>query len=598
MAGNTVRIGTQVTGVGKASSDLDRLRDKFDRLQKQGAKGFMIGAGAAVTTAALGLLSTAAGKVIDVLGDSVRAAVEEEKSVALLGAALRANIPAWDGNTAAIEKVLTARMALGFADDEQRESLKLLVAATHDASKALAIQRIAMDLARFKGIDLATATLALVRVESGQFTGLKRLGIAIEENATVTEALAAVQKVASGQAETYARTNAGKLEVSQVKVGEAMEKLGMVIMPVLVDVLGEAADAATGLATVFDVLSGKARLTSDEGRALIDFVAGLPGPIGTAATAMRGLGDETGLLNEELSDSARAAERGAEIWDRHMVPALQDVGFEAQETGAELRDTAKDATWAAEKVGSVWEELVPRFAGVKTRLTALANEAVSAIYDPMIRASELAANAREQAEQRVIIAQKRATDESKADYTDRVEDAKLRLLELEKAALAMQIEMVGAGEANAATITTLTDKLQTAIETGSDEEVARLRALLGWLETLRAAAGKTADALSHIGTGFSRTTVTARQHGGPVAAHEPVIVGEKQAELFVPRSAGTIIPRLPSAGAGRSVGGSLSLTVNVTPAFGMTPAAARALGDAVGPAIYDYLFRRGAMART
>ena len=36
-------------GAKGAASDLDRLRDKFDRLQKQGAKGFAIGVGAAAT---------------------------------------------------------------------------------------------------------------------------------------------------------------------------------------------------------------------------------------------------------------------------------------------------------------------------------------------------------------------------------------------------------------------------------------------------------------------------------------------------------------------------------------------------------------------
>src|SRR3990170_4564735 len=74
MAGNVVRVATQVTGTAKASSDLDRLRDKFDRLQKQGAKGFAIGAGAAITAKGLDLMGMAAGSAAEFIGDSIGAA--------------------------------------------------------------------------------------------------------------------------------------------------------------------------------------------------------------------------------------------------------------------------------------------------------------------------------------------------------------------------------------------------------------------------------------------------------------------------------------------------------------------------------------------
>ena len=38
-----------------------------------------------------------------------------------------------------------------------------------------------------------------------------------------------------------------------------------------------------------------------------------------------------------------------------------------------------------------------------------------------------------------------------------------------------------------------------------------------------------------------------QQHGGPVEANRPYIVGERRAELFVPKTAGTIIPRVPDS---------------------------------------------------
>lgn len=71
---STVRIGTQVTGVAKAEGDLDRLRNKFAKLQKQGAKGFATGVGAAATLRAFSLAEAAIGGVLNVLGDATEAA--------------------------------------------------------------------------------------------------------------------------------------------------------------------------------------------------------------------------------------------------------------------------------------------------------------------------------------------------------------------------------------------------------------------------------------------------------------------------------------------------------------------------------------------
>ncbi|VVE51914.1 hypothetical protein PMO31116_04713 [Pandoraea morbifera] len=52
--------------------------------------------------------------------------------------------------------------------------------------------------------------------------------------------------------------------------------------------------------------------------------------------------------------------------------------------------------------------------------------------------------------------------------------------------------------------------------------------------------------------------VSMRAGGGPVAAGQPYIVGEKRAELFVPNTSGTILPSVPSGG-----GISVSVVTNV-----------------------------------
>lgn len=72
-----------------------------------------------------------------------------------------------------------------------------------------------------------------------------------------------------------------------------------------------------------------------------------------------------------------------------------------------------------------------------------------------------------------------------------------------------------------------------------------------------------------------------RASGGPVKAGHPYIVGEKRAELFVPRVDGNIIPRVPAMGGG----GGLSVTINAPGATAETVARIRAEIRAAAPAI-------------
>jgi hypothetical protein len=241
LADNTLKF--RATMDDQVSPKLTGIHGKFDQLGKsKGYRQFTQGLGMGAGIAAFNLIGQAVGKVFDVLGDATRAAIEDQQSQAKLGAALVANVKNFYGNTAAIERVLKARMALGFSDDEQRDSLALLVAATGDVTKALTTQRTAMDLARLKGISLGDASEALVKVEAGQFRILKSLGIELANGATQTEALAAVQAVAAGQAEDYSATTSGAVLAMQVQFNELQEEIGQELLPILLELATFAKD--------------------------------------------------------------------------------------------------------------------------------------------------------------------------------------------------------------------------------------------------------------------------------------------------------------------------------------------------------------------
>ena len=55
---------------------------------------------------------------------------EDQASQALLGTALKNNIPNWDGNAKGVEKYASAQAKLGFADDDVRTSIGQLIGVT------------------------------------------------------------------------------------------------------------------------------------------------------------------------------------------------------------------------------------------------------------------------------------------------------------------------------------------------------------------------------------------------------------------------------------------------------------------------------------
>lgn len=274
-------------------------------------KGFAQGLGLGVGLGGVGLAIAAGQQLKSVLTDMTTSALDDEASISRLSAALQANVPAWNGDTSAIEARIKASERLGFSDAEQRDSLARLVAATHDSTQALVLEKTAMDLARFRRIDLATASTALTLVEGGVYRSLKSLGIVLKDGATQTEALAAVEKVAGGQAEAYANTNQGKLTASQVKLDEVMVRLGEKTMPVLVDVMGAVADSAGPVVDRLGEIAAAAQHVVDVADNLVgantaaadstDFLGSKTDPLGKA---LHGLADDMQWLANYSHDEA------------------------------------------------------------------------------------------------------------------------------------------------------------------------------------------------------------------------------------------------------------------------------------------------------
>lgn len=242
-------------------------------------KGMVLGAG----IGAFNLLTGAISSAVGMMGEMRLAYQEDQVSQQKLATSLQSNVERWDGQTAAIEKVIAAQMRLGFSDDEQRSSLAELAGVTRDVTEAQELQSLAMDLARFKNLDLGTASDILGKVYAGNMGTLSRYGIVLEEGATSTEALAAIQKLAAGQAEAYADTSLGKEEAAHLKVAEAQEKVGKILDEISTVIIPIAADAIT---TLVDGFSDFWEATQPIRTALGPILVGVFGVIGDAVSGV------------------------------------------------------------------------------------------------------------------------------------------------------------------------------------------------------------------------------------------------------------------------------------------------------------------------
>lgn len=303
----------------RLSGDLGRADDQAKKAATSfGGIGSTLGSFITPTTAAV----AAVGTLTVAMGAAASAALEEEKGIAALTASLRANDPAAANHIDAIEETIRQRENLAFADDEQRESLAALVSVTKDANKALALQRTAMDLARLKGISLASASELLGKVYGGNVGILSRYGIQLERGTSATEALAEIQRRAAGQAEEFANTSTGAIESMNIVFDDVVEDIGALLLPVLRDlalfVRDDLLPTLREMAPVFEAIGDG-----------IGFVVGLinhfVNPFGVILDEQKKAAKETDKLIEDQADS----------WESYSQ-TISDASFSIEAAAEEI----------------------------------------------------------------------------------------------------------------------------------------------------------------------------------------------------------------------------------------------------------------------
>lgn len=200
------------------------------------------------------------------------------------------------------KKILDAAAAttkLGFDDEDAAQSISKLYQHTGDLSKAIQANGVAMDLARAKHIDLSSASKLVSLAMEGGGKALTEYNITLKKGETGAQALAELQQKLSGQAEAYAKTQAGATEIINQNLGNLQEKIGEQLLPIIAELTQRLvpiiekilnwADANPKLTQAIVVVTAAIGGLLVVLPALIGFIAAIASPIGLTVLAIAAL---------------------------------------------------------------------------------------------------------------------------------------------------------------------------------------------------------------------------------------------------------------------------------------------------------------------
>ena len=221
--------------VVKVVGDIKGLTQALD---KAGGEVKIFGKGVSVGgVASMAAFAGGAAIAAKALLDMTNAAAADRDEQAKLAKTIANATGSTQDYTAAVDEAIAAGQAMAFSDSETRAALEPLVTSTGDVALATQQLAIAQDLARFAGVDLATAADAVAKAKSGQDKALKTLVPGLKIGADATETLGNAAKVAAGQADTFAKSSAGMAAKSGDALGELGETIGSALLPVLDELL-------------------------------------------------------------------------------------------------------------------------------------------------------------------------------------------------------------------------------------------------------------------------------------------------------------------------------------------------------------------------
>jgi hypothetical protein len=131
---------------------------------------------------------------------------------------------------------------LGFQGSEAIRAMGTLVTATGSVEQANKLMAISADYARDKHIDMNTAAVAMARATTGNMKAFTAYGITLDKtlpkNQAITKAFDELNKKIGKQAESYAKSFAGQMDILNEKFDNIVQAIGGKVLPVFNALLG------------------------------------------------------------------------------------------------------------------------------------------------------------------------------------------------------------------------------------------------------------------------------------------------------------------------------------------------------------------------
>jgi len=196
-------------------------------------KGVSITAFKAIGGAAL----AAAGAIAAFTAKAIQGAIEDERSVILTNAALKARGFALDALAPKIEEQIKAAQRLGIADDRVRAGLEVGSRFFKNQTKLLKANELAMTISAVTGQDLESVVAAIGKASNGSTRGLAAMIGPIQKGAKFSDLYAQGMGKFQGIADELANSTSGKFATAQEVFNEQMDDFGAKFLPVVSEIL-------------------------------------------------------------------------------------------------------------------------------------------------------------------------------------------------------------------------------------------------------------------------------------------------------------------------------------------------------------------------
>lgn len=244
---------------------IDKAIREFNKLETNTQK-----VGAGLEKAFIPAAAALAGLTIAAL-DFARAAAEDQASAERLAGALQRTTTATDAQIDSISSYIDKmQLATNIADTDLRDAFGKLAVATGSVTESQDLLNLSADISVATGKDLSTVTDALAKAYNGNMIALQKLDPSLRDAIRSGEDFDAIGKTLAetygGAAADATQTAEGRIKNLGIRLDEARESIGSMILPIIekllpafesmADFVGENTTAVTVLAGVVGTFAG------------------------------------------------------------------------------------------------------------------------------------------------------------------------------------------------------------------------------------------------------------------------------------------------------------------------------------------------------